>query len=106
MSKWGDGFRDVWEKTEWAAIATLGDAQPHVIGAWGKDLRTLSPTLDDTIVVPAGGMRLTEQNLSRNSIGEHSPHVSWSCGPYKRGNCVESRSYPAGKCEGANRGGS
>ena len=67
MSKWGDGFRDVWEKMEWAAIATSGDGQPHVIGAWGKDLRTLSPSLDDTIVVPTGGMRVTEQNLTRNS---------------------------------------
>ncbi len=67
MSKWGDTFREIWEKAEWAAIATSGEGQPHVVGSWGKDLRSLNPSLDETIVVPAGKFHKTEENLNRNS---------------------------------------
>ncbi|MBI4446136.1 MAG: pyridoxamine 5'-phosphate oxidase family protein [Acidobacteria bacterium] len=67
MSKWGNTYREIWEKAEWAAIATSGDGQPHVVGAWGDDLRRLTPSLDETIVVPAGRFHKTEENLIRSS---------------------------------------
>lgn len=63
MSKWGDTYQEIWDKTEWAAIATTGDGLPHVVGAWGDDLRRLTPSLGETIVVPAGRFHKTEENL-------------------------------------------
>jgi hypothetical protein len=67
MSKWGDTYQDIWDKTEWAAIATSGDGQPHVAGVWGSDLRRLTPSLEEIIVVPAGRFHKTEDNLIRGS---------------------------------------
>lgn len=67
MSKWGDAFGEIWEKAEWAARGTFGDGQPHVVGVWGDDLRSLTPSLNETIVVPAGRFYKTEEDLVRNS---------------------------------------
>jgi len=66
MSKWGDTYREIWEKAEWAAIATNGEEGPHVVGAWGDHLRLLNSNLDETLVIPAGQYRKTEENLVRN----------------------------------------
>ncbi len=67
MSKWGETFREIWEKSEWSAIATSGEGAPHVVGTWGDDLRSLTPNLGEFIVVPAGRFHKTEENLLRNS---------------------------------------
>lgn len=66
MSKWGETYQEIWVNTEWAAIATTGEDGAHIVGCWGKDLRALSPSLEDTVIVPAGSFHQTEANLTRN----------------------------------------
>ncbi len=73
MNKLEGICRDVWEKSEWVAIATAGPEGPHVVATWGDYMRALG--LDgDTLLVPVGGMRRTEANL------QHDPRVELLCG--------------------------
>ncbi len=58
--------REVLEKTEWIAIATAGPDGPHVVATWGEYVRALG-IKDDTLLVPVGLMRRTEQNLKNDS---------------------------------------
>jgi len=58
--------REVCETTEFVAIITSGDDGPHVVGNWGDYMRTLG-IKEDTIVLPAGRYRQTEQNLRKNN---------------------------------------
>src|SRR3990172_6429638 len=75
--------REVCEATEFVTIVTNGDEGPHVVGNWGDYMRTLGINAD-TIVLPAGRYRQTEQNLQKNNReqllvasrkvrGNHSP---------------------------------
>ena len=54
--------REVCEATEFVALVTAGPDGPHVVGNWGHYMRALGITRD-TIVLPAGRYRQTEQNL-------------------------------------------
>ena len=58
--------RDVCEATEFVTIVTSGDDGPHVVGNWGDYMRALGIGAD-TIVLPAGRYRQTEQNLRKNN---------------------------------------
>ena len=65
--------REVFEKSEWVAIATTGPDGPHVVATWGDYIRKLG--LDgDVLKVPVGFMRKTEANLSCD------PRVEVLCG--------------------------
>lgn len=65
--------RDVIEKAEWVAIATVGPDGPHVVATWGDYLRQMG--LDEECLrVPVGGMRKTEANL------KHDRRVELLCG--------------------------
>ncbi len=66
MAKIEGNCRDVCEATEFIAIVTTGDDGPHVVGNWGDYMRALGIGAD-TIVLPAGRYRQTEQNLRKNS---------------------------------------
>jgi predicted pyridoxine 5'-phosphate oxidase superfamily flavin-nucleotide-binding protein len=66
MTKIESNCRDVCEATEFVAIITTGDDGPHVVGNWGDYMRTLGIGVD-TIVLPAGRYRQTEQNLEKNN---------------------------------------
>src|SRR5512133_3235176 len=66
MTKIDGNCRDVCEATEFVTIVTTGDDGPHVVGNWGDYMRTLGIGTD-TIVLPAGRYRQTEQNLARNN---------------------------------------
>jgi len=83
MAKIEGNCRDVCEATEFITIVTTGDDGPHVVGNWGDYMRTVGIGAD-TIVLPAGRYRQTEQNLRKNSSiqllvasgkvqGTHSP---------------------------------
>jgi predicted pyridoxine 5'-phosphate oxidase superfamily flavin-nucleotide-binding protein len=54
--------REVCEASEFVTIVTSGDDGPHVVGNWGDYMRALG-IVADTIVLPAGRYRQTEQNL-------------------------------------------
>lgn len=65
MSVIDDVTRELLEKTEFLAIVTEGDTGPHVVGNWGEYLRRLG--IDgDSLVLPAGYYRQTEENLGRD----------------------------------------
>ena len=66
MAKIEGNCRDVCEATEFVTIVTTGDDGPHVVGNWGDYMRALSIGAD-TIVLPAGRYRQTEQNLRKNN---------------------------------------
>jgi hypothetical protein len=66
MTKIDGNCRDVCEATEFVTVITTGDDGPHVVGNWGDYMRALGIG-DDTIVLPAGRYRQTEQNLARNN---------------------------------------
>jgi predicted pyridoxine 5'-phosphate oxidase superfamily flavin-nucleotide-binding protein len=58
--------RAVCEATEFVTIVTSGDDGPHVVGNWGDYMRAVGVGAD-TIVLPAGHYRQTEQNLRKNN---------------------------------------
>ena len=66
MAKIEGNCRDVCEATEFVAIITTGDDGPHVVGNWGDYMCALGIGAD-TIVLPAGRYRQTEQNLRKNN---------------------------------------
>jgi predicted pyridoxine 5'-phosphate oxidase superfamily flavin-nucleotide-binding protein len=66
MAKIEGNCRDVCEATEFVAIITTGDDGPHVVGNWGDYMRAVGIGAD-TIVLPAGRYRQTEQNLEKNN---------------------------------------
>jgi len=66
MPKIDEVIREVIEKSEWVAIATAGPDGPHLAATWGDYVRALGIE-NDVIVIPAGGMRKTEENLETGS---------------------------------------
>jgi predicted pyridoxine 5'-phosphate oxidase superfamily flavin-nucleotide-binding protein len=65
MKKIEGNCRDVCDATEFVTIVTNGDNGPHVVGNWGDYMRALGIGAD-TIVLPAGRYRQTEENLRKN----------------------------------------
>ncbi len=55
--------RAVIDAAEWVAIATVGPDGPHLAGTWGDYVRALGVTAD-RVLIPAGGLRRTEANLT------------------------------------------
>ena len=66
MTKIEGNCRDVCVASEFVCIVTSGDDGPHVVGNWGDYMRALGIGAD-TIVLPAGRYRQTEQNLRKNN---------------------------------------
>jgi response regulator receiver domain-containing protein len=59
---------DILRSTEFVTIVTSGNDGPYLVGNWGDHLRVLRHVADaDTIVLPAGRYRQTEQNLRKDS---------------------------------------
>ncbi len=84
MAKIEKKCKEVLDKTEWIAIATVGADGPHLAGTWGEYVKALGMINDDTLLVPIGGYQKTEDNLEMNSriellcgtrlvLGTHGP---------------------------------
>jgi hypothetical protein len=58
-------IREVIDKCEWVAIATVGPDGPHLAATWGDYVRALGVE-GDIVLIPAGGLRKTESNLKLN----------------------------------------
>ena len=67
MTKIEKKCKEVLDKTEWIAIATVGADGPHLAGTWGEYVKALGIVNDDTLFVPIGGYQKTENNLETNS---------------------------------------
>ena len=57
---------NVLEATEFVTIVTNGTQGAHVVGNWGDYLRAVGPE-GDTIILPAGRYRETEENLRKDA---------------------------------------
>jgi len=58
--------KEVIDKSEWVAIASNGKEGPHLVGTWGDYVKALGMT-DETILIPVGGMRRTEENIKSDN---------------------------------------
>lgn len=65
MAKIEGEILTVIERSEWVAIATVGPDGPHLSATWGDYIRALG-IKDDTVLVPAGGLRKTRANIAAN----------------------------------------
>lgn len=66
MSKLDGVIGDLLQATEFVTIVTNGENGPHLVGNWGDYLRALESE-GDTIILPAGRYRQTEENLRKNA---------------------------------------
>ncbi|HRJ40587.1 MAG: pyridoxamine 5'-phosphate oxidase family protein [Caldilineaceae bacterium] len=57
-------MREVLQKEGVVAIATSGDAGPHMANTWNSYIRI---TDDERLLIPAGRMNHTEANITKNS---------------------------------------
>ena len=57
-------MREVLKSEGVVAIATLGEAGPHMVNTWNSYLRI---TEDEQLLIPVGSMHLTEANIATNS---------------------------------------
>lgn len=75
--------KKVLEKSEWVAIATSGADGAHVVATWSEYIIALG-IREGRILIPAGHMQVTEENLksdnriellcaTRKVTGEHGP---------------------------------
>ena len=75
--------KKVLEKSEWVAIATAGSGGPHVVATWSEYIIALG-IREGRILIPVGGMHITEENLksddrvellcaTRQVKGSHGP---------------------------------
>jgi len=55
MANMDAAIREVIDKSEWVAIATVGPDGPHLAATWGDYVRALG-VKDDVVVIPAGGL--------------------------------------------------
>jgi Pyridoxamine 5'-phosphate oxidase len=66
MSKLDGVIHDLLQATEFVTIVTTGAQGPHLVGNWGDYLRAIG-TEGDTIILPAGRYRQTEENLRNDA---------------------------------------
>ncbi len=57
-------MREVLKNEGVVAIATLGDAGPHMVNSWNSYIRI---TDDERLLMPVGSMHRTEGNIATNS---------------------------------------
>lgn len=57
---------EILQATEFVTIVTSGEHGPHLAGSWGDYLRVLLSE-GDTIILPAGRYRQTEENLRKDA---------------------------------------
>ncbi|MCC6779290.1 MAG: pyridoxamine 5'-phosphate oxidase family protein [Hyphomicrobiales bacterium] len=65
MGKLDGAISDLLQATEFVTIVTSGPQGPHLVGNWGDYLRAVGPE-GDTIILPAGRYRETEENLRKD----------------------------------------
>ena len=58
--------RQTLDAAEYVTIVTQGEDGPHVVATWGDYIRATGYE-DDTLIIPVGYLRVTEENLKRDS---------------------------------------
>ncbi len=60
-------IKDVIAQSELVTIVTAGADGPHVVATWGAFVAKLDPGDGETLLIPAGGYKQTEQNLQTDA---------------------------------------
>ncbi len=84
MAKFEGKVNEVVENAEVVSIATCDADGPHMVATWGDYVRAIGIQNQETIVIPTGGYRKTEENLKKNDKVEvliGSKQVEGSRGP-------------------------
>ncbi len=63
MAKINNIIKDVLDKTEMLVIGTCGADGIHLSATWGEYVRNIGLIDDEVILIPAGGLNKTEENL-------------------------------------------
>ena len=58
--------KKVLEKSEWVAIATSGSNGAHVVATWSEYILALG-IREGRVLIPVGGMHITEDNLKSDN---------------------------------------
>ena len=64
MAKIEGKCKEIMDKADWIAIATAGTHGPHLAATWGDYVRKIGLVNDELVLVPMGGFRATERNLT------------------------------------------
>jgi hypothetical protein len=64
MAKIEGKCKEIMDKADWIAIATAGTDGPHLAATWGDYVRKIGLVNDELVLVPMGGFRATERNLT------------------------------------------
>jgi len=67
MSKIEGKCNEIMDKADWIAIATAGADGPHLAATWGDYVRKIGLVNDELVLVPMGGFRATERNLTADN---------------------------------------
>jgi hypothetical protein len=67
MSKIEGKCKEIMDKADWIAIATAGADGPHLAATWGDYVRKIGLVNDELVLVPMGGFRATERNLTADN---------------------------------------
>lgn len=63
LTKIEGACKELLKKTEWVAIVTWDESQPHLVGTWGDYVSVKDGNI---ILIPAGYYFKTEENLKKN----------------------------------------
>jgi hypothetical protein len=66
MAKIEGNCKDIMDKAEWVAVATIGVDGPQLSATWGDYIRTLGIRGGEIVLVPIAGYHGTEQNLAKD----------------------------------------
>ncbi|MBF0464231.1 MAG: hypothetical protein HQK88_05385 [Nitrospirae bacterium] len=67
MDKLNETCKTVLENTEFAAIITWNNGEPHVVGTWGEYIKEVNINDVQLLLIPAGFYKTTESNLKTNN---------------------------------------
>jgi len=67
MAKIEGKCKEIMDKADWIAIATAGTDGPHLAATWGDYVRKIGLVNDELVLVPMGGFRATERNLTADN---------------------------------------
>ena len=67
MAKIEGKCKEIMDKADWIAIATAGSDGPHLSATWGDYIRKIGFVNDELVLVPMGGFRATERNLTADN---------------------------------------
>jgi hypothetical protein len=66
MNMLNDTCINVLKNSEFAALITWNNGEPHIVGTWGNYISIQCSHEDELLLIPAGHYHVTESNLKKN----------------------------------------